>query len=262
MINVESAHPPGWLAIPTGVTPRFLEFWDCFVRLHIPQAKGTGYTRASGPSNAQNRNNAVRNMLGQANPQWISFWDDDHDFDAGYLIRQLDILYSDPTIDAVASSYARKYPPFAPVMFKTLFPDPMVKLKWSDVEQFIAGNPGKLMPIVGVGAGGLLVRRQVFEKLEQDRPLDQRAWFESGPQRQWGGDLGLCMKMRDAGMKIVLDPLQTLGHLIPVTIMPKIADGKVHLHFQFGTGGGFQVAAEHFAKLEETPVKEDTGHQQ
>lgn len=245
MTQVQFKPTPGWIAIPSGVSPRFIEFWERLMILTKPS--GTGYSRSSSPDNGLNRNNTTKEMLQQSAPQWIYYLDDDHEFPADSLLRKLYILEQYPQIDALAGFYTKKYPPFKSVLFTKVPPDDLERPSWDRMKQaMIVGDqvpdassrgssrvPG-LLKVAGCGGGGLLVRRRVIEALAQLHP--DVHLFETGPKRAYGPDIGFCMKLRDAGFNLYADLGNPLGHMIGCTITPQW-DAKLKawfLIFKFG----------------------------
>jgi len=72
---------------------------------------------------------------------------------------------------------------------------------------------GKLAPVDWVGAGALLVRRPVLEKMAPG------PWFwpdETGD----GEDITFCLKARAAGFRVYCDGRAQVGHLQTAPVMP------------------------------------------
>lgn len=235
--------PAGWIAVPTGVTPRFLEFWERLMILMKPA--GTGYSRGTHPDNGVARNKATREMLRHEHPQWIYYLDDDHEFTETSLVEKLAVMQLHPEIDALAGFYTKKYPPYASVLFTAIPPKPMVRPTWADLRRVMLGTG--LMRVEGCGGGGLLVRRRVIDDLMGRHP-DGHLW-ETGPKRAWGPDIGFCMKIRDAGFTMYADVARPLGHSIVCTTTPtwEPANKTWYVTFKFGTKQ-FRLPASTFAE--------------
>lgn len=243
---------PGWIAVPTGVTPRYLDFWEQLMLLVKPG--GTGYSRGTHPDNGVARNNATREMMKHAHPEWIYYLDDDHTFSATSLCEKVALLQSRPDIDALAGFYTKKYPPFKSVLFKSVPPGPLNRPTWGELKTAMLRDG--LMKVEGCGGGGLLVRRSVINRLYELHP-DGHLW-ENGPKRSYGPDIGFSIKIRDAGFSMWADVKRPLGHTITCTTTPEW-DPKLKawfIIFKFGTKT-FKLPVSAF---DATPEGTDDGH--
>jgi hypothetical protein len=83
--------------------------------------------------------------------------------------------------------------------------------------QQVMANPLPTEPgaVDFVGAGFMLVQREVFEKIGDE-------WFDHVTYggRRLSEDYSFCLKAREAGFPILLDPAVRVGHVKVVTITP------------------------------------------
>lgn len=205
MIPIESRHPPGIVGIAAGELARYTEFTASFSGLCAPA--GTNVVVACSYDVAYNRNDCIRTMLKSPDAQWVHIYDDDHVFTADTLIKLLD-----RDVDVVVPLYTQRQPPFNPCLFKTENEDGTFTLyQWPDLE----GKEG-LLSVVSAGAGGILIRRHVIEKLAGLDGRDEPEWFERLGKS--GEDHVFFRKCRAAGFTVYVDLETRIDHLTPVKV--------------------------------------------
>lgn len=237
MIPVQnSGFPPGWIVIPTGMTPRFVEFWDSISLLKVPD--GTGRSRNSGPDCDSNRNRAIRTMLTQPQAEWAFFVDDDQEFQQDVLMNMLDIMY-EANFDVLTGLYTRKTPPFQPVLFREVERTAETRMTTTELSEI--RSRGNVVKVGACGAGCLLVKRKVLERVFTESANGTKYWFTPGPNRSYGGDIGFCKLLKKAGVDIYAW-LEGIGHVMPSVIRLVWSEEgqKWQLEFTFG-GRGFRV---------------------
>ena len=240
MIPVQgSKFPPGWIVTPTGMVPRFLEFWDSVEALRAPE--GTGRGRNSGPDCDSNRNRSIRTMLTQTTAAWALFLDDDQEFGPDTLMNMLEIMYNTQGIDVkvLTALYTRKTPPFQPVLFGD--PYQTIETRMTTTELSALRKQGNLVKVGGCGAGCLLVKREVLESVYTENENGTKYWFSPGPNRMFGGDIGFCRLLKDSNVDVYAW-LEPVGHIMPSVIRLVWSDELQtwQLEFTFG-GAGFRV---------------------
>lgn len=212
-------HPPGTIAIPTGDTCRFNDFWMYVAGLRAPE--GSVKIKKTGANVADNLNVIVLEARGE----WVWLIGDDHTFPVDIIERLLD-----HHVDIVAPLCLRRAPPYDTVI--STRPD-------SDRPRGIV--PLKecrgLMPVHAVGTAGMLIRKRVFERLAYP-------WFELGQieSHLMSEDVYFCEKARKAGFEVYVDCDLTMGHIGTYDVKPVLVDG----HWQIGIelGNGVRVALE------------------
>lgn len=231
MVPVECGFPPGAVMFPTGITPRFNEFYDSLDLLLVPEESDR--MRLGGPDCDTNRNRALRNLSKEA--RWVFFLDDDQKFPQDILIRMLTTMYGMPGIDALTGWYTKKTPPFPPIIFRDSPPDDEYafdRMMLTDVIE--AHKKGPLHQIAACGGGILLMKRETLDAIETKDANNTPTWFVPGPGRAWGGDLGIGNMMKDKGLKLWCDLSLPVGHCMPSVITPVWDGEKLNLKFSFG----------------------------
>lgn len=194
-------YPPGMVMLPVGAMTRYTAFWMCLFRLKVPP--GTRIAMTQGSSVAENQNIAARQMLADPKPQWAWIIGDDHTFSQDIIYKLLD-----RDLDFVSPLCAIRYPPFGPSVFRD---GKDVSVGWDEIPRH------HLMEVDATGLAGALVRRPVFEALDDP-------WFSvtkaPGDTFKSGEDIFFCKKARQAGFRIWLDPTQQVGHMTSIVVDP------------------------------------------
>ena len=224
MVPVACAFPPGAVIVPTGIAPRFHEFYDSLDLLLVPE--GSARMRLGGPDCDTNRNRALRNLPHEA--RWVFFLDDDQTFEQDILVRMLETMQGMPGIDALTGWYTKKTPPFPPIIFEDSPEGSDVafdRIMLTDVIE--RKKKGPLHQISACGGGILLVKREALDAIGDP-------WFTPGPARKWGGDIGFGKSMKDHGLKLWVDLSLPVGHCMPAVITPVWEGDKLNFKFSFG----------------------------
>jgi hypothetical protein len=108
-----------------------------------------------GANRGESRNSLVRACLERQTCDWLFFVDDDQVFQDDALHRLLD--RDQPVVSALIM---QRGAPFLPTAYATF-----QECEFQPLDLRSVGNH-TLVRVAGVGSGGLLVRREVFEKLE------------------------------------------------------------------------------------------------
>ena len=195
------SEPKVLIAIPTGEFARRADFYDYFNALGKPP--GTIATFSHGQSPAKNRNLMIRMAL-EHNCTHVFFLDDDMCPPPDALTN---LLKHDK--DIVSGLYLlRNYPHF-PVMFEEWFPDGRCRYG------FLEPNKGGLHRVVNCGFGCVLIKTEVFRKLEDP-------WVTLGHYEKdnWCDDIHFFNKAREAGFEIYVDMDVCVGHIMSAVIVP------------------------------------------
>lgn len=154
------------------------------------------YDRATVSYHAFARNSIVKRMEGE----WLLMLDTDHVFDPDLAVRLLHRM-SMHDLDVVAGMYQYKVPPYAPVMFQ-----------WSDEKGYqVIGKWDKdigLFQIHSAGAGCLLVRKRVFDKIASELKEEP---FDIAPP--YSEDHSFFNRLKKLGIKAFCDPRIQCHHL-------------------------------------------------
>jgi GT2 family glycosyltransferase len=190
---------PGLIAVPTSQSSRYSEFWESLFQLEKPE--GTIVRVGKGPSVALNRNGLTSTML-ELGLDWIFYVDDDQIFQPDTLMK---LLADNKPV--VSGAYCAKHHPFPPHVY------------WQNengtvVPRSVKGESG-LLSVGSVGAGALLVKREVIESM--DCP-----WWTLGQihKDKWGDDVDFCRRVHKAGFEIWIDLDVQVGHKLNGTVWP------------------------------------------
>jgi Glycosyl transferase family 2 len=144
------------------------------------------------------RNSLVERMLGD----WLFMLDTDHEFEPDILARLLHRLNT-YDLEVVSGLYQLRTPPHAPVLYG-----------WHDTGDGectvpLTGWDGELIEIGAAGAGCLLVRKRVFDRIRDE--LQEGAFSVSG---QSGEDIAFFHRLRRLGITPFCDTRVECPHLL------------------------------------------------
>lgn len=158
------------------------------------------------------RNLAAKYMADNPSFTHLLFLDSDMEYHRGTLPR---LLQHDK--DIVAVSYSRKLPPYTPCAFRRKAEDGN-KLHWFEPQQ-------KLEPVDAAGTGGMLIKREVFDKISKPYFI-----YEQSELEDWNTtteDISFCLKCRDAGIEIFVDGTLTANHITDMAVVPSRGGAKL-----------------------------------
>jgi GT2 family glycosyltransferase len=195
----------GTIGVISGDLARYADFCAALTILGKPD--GTRLIWTKSVDVVGNCNTICRNYKGD----WVWFIGDDHVFNPDLIIRLLE-----HEVDVVVPLCLKRTPPY----------DPVVYGRQNMKGEYVGADLPEtgLTEIYAAGSAGMLVRREVFEAIDDP-------WFESH-----GGlneDLTFCAKIRAAGFKIWCDVDTLLGHMANHTVWPAYRDGGWHTDIQF-----------------------------
>lgn len=184
------------------------------------------------------RNTLVKRSL-DCGSEWILFIDDDQVFPPNLLISLLS-----HEVEIVSALYLRRAGDHSPVAFSHRRQDGLYEAL--DLSQL----PGEgLLKVHACGAGGLLIRSEVFRAIS-----DQPDWFQHGyiPGTDWNAaeDIIFCEKARAAGFDIYVDLGMPIGHMAPSAIWPSYVDKEWCLGFSVADGTRLYVPIEKAAEAD------------
>jgi hypothetical protein len=150
------------------------------------------------------KRNAACDLALQIGVPWVLFVDDDMQPHPRALARLLS-----HGVDIVGAAYPQRYPPFGPNLAllsgQGIEPDPAAPL----------------VEVAAIGAGMLLIRRQVLEAFGPP-------WFSANADGV-GEDYAFCHAARSAGFKIHVDACLQVPHLSTVGVTFHEANQLQHL---------------------------------
>jgi len=192
----------GVIALTCGELARYSVFYDSLLNMDKPE--GTEIIQSRGVIIAENRSILAEEAISRG-CDWIFYVDDDQVFEKDTLTK---LLARD--VDIVSGLYLQKSPPFPPLYYEERYEDKGLKRSYLETSG--------MQKVVGVGAGCLLIKTKVFEKL--DKP-----YFRFG---SFGEDFDFCLRAAERGFDIWLDLETPVGHLATMTIWPMRDDEGWH----------------------------------
>lgn len=195
------AYMGGLMAVPEA----FAWCWGQMVAYNseflVEPSESVHYERATISFHAAARNNLVDRMRGD----WLLMLDTDIVFDPDLAARMTRVFLKEPDVDVLAALYQYKSPPHNPVLYK-----------WAeDGEHFeMLGDWEKpaermLLQVASAGAGGLLVRRRVFQRIKEE--LGESPFDITPP---YGEDHSFFLRLKRVGIAAYCDPAIQVSHLM------------------------------------------------
>lgn len=231
MQPVNCPFPPGLVVIISGDLARYHEFNISLQSVLMP--KGSVWKWIKGNGIAANRNlgaKAIFDDFKDLNLQWVWFMDDDHVFEPDILMK---LLTHDK--DIVQPIISTRKPPYHAYAYY-----------WNKEKGMYDTTPWNRLPMTGLvrvdgtSAGGMLVNREVFEKMK-------RPWFEEGmfPESDMlGEDLWFSKKAMELGIETYLDLDTAMGHMSTHAVWPGQVEGKWCIDLDVNHGVRVRVNAD------------------
>lgn len=135
---------------------------------------------------------------------YILWLDSDMVFAPDTLERMMKVLDEHDDIDIVSGLYCRRATPFTPVVFDKLELDENGNVVFEDMKEI----PDGITEIAGCGFGGVLMKTDCIFNMANEH---KGAWFT--PMNNAGEDCAFCIRAREYGFKIALDPSIEFGHM-------------------------------------------------
>jgi glycosyltransferase involved in cell wall biosynthesis len=164
------------------------------------------YARPSFSYHSLARNELCKKIRGD----WILMLDTDHQFEPDLAARMIDRM-TKYDMDVLSGLYFHKYHPRPPVLYRWNAAEKAMEIiaDWDDYdgEYFI--------PIDSAGAGCLMIRRRVLERIENEIGEEPFA-----PLDHWGEDHSFFLRLMKLGIKSYCDPSIECHHLAyePLTL--------------------------------------------
>lgn len=209
---------------------RYTAFWACERWLQKPP--NTKFDMVVSTDIPSARNTIVQRAL-EGGSEWVLFLDDDHTFASDFLMRLLS-----HEKEVVSGLYLQRAGGHQPIAFSHRREDGLYE------RINLLDYPGEgLLKVKAVGAGGLLVRSEVFWAIDDDP-----TWFEHGRVvgESWNAaeDIIFCEKAQRAGFEVFVDLEARMGHMAPSSIWPQYIDNQWCLGFSVADGTQLYVPIE------------------
>lgn len=194
----------GMIGLSCSEQGRFTETWVSLFQLR--EATPDAFMQVACGANIAENRNALAKWFLASGAEWLFYADDDQVFAPNTLTRLL--ARNTPVVSGLY--LAREYP-FAPHVYDDA-DDPETAYTTVGVAETSNG----LLRVKSTGAGALLVRRPVFEKL-------QTPYWRLGQTvpEAWGDDIDFCRRVREAGFGVYVDLHVGVGHKTNGTIWPQ-----------------------------------------
>jgi hypothetical protein len=211
----------GTIGVIANDNARYTLFASSLIHLQHPVNSVVDFSITS--DRIYGRNKLTERAL-ERGAEWLMFIDDDHVFPTNILTRLLA-----RELPIVGSLYLQRMQPFMPLAYSARLPDGYQPL------DLTAHGPDELVEVAALGTGGMLIRSEVFHKL--DFP-----WFEHGVASE---DLIFCDKARAYGFPVHVDLGVRLGHMMPSAVWPShgdMGDGSEGWQVGFSLSDGYSLA--------------------
>ncbi len=212
----------GLIGVIAQETARYSYFASSLTGTDVPA--GSAIRWQFGHDIPANVNGLVRALL-DSELEWLWLLGDDHTWSPNLLMK---LLGHDK--DIVAPLGLQRAAPYRTTALVPSPDDPRGHTRLDlNLHPF-----GGLVEVVAIGSGGMLIKREVFETMEEP-------WFEAGKidGEHLTEDIYWCDKARQLGYRIHCDLDAHIGHICTSVIWPvHEPDGWT---FGFSMTGGFQI---------------------
>ena len=210
-------------------TARYSAFAVCLTQLRTPPNTKVDWVFTTDV--AGGRNTLVKRAL-ENGAEWVLFLDDDQSFPPDLLMK---LLAHEK--DIVSALYVQRAGGHGPLAFSERTKDNT----YTQID--LTSLPGEgLLKVHACGAGGLLIRSEVFRAIHED------TWFQYGLvfNETWNAseDIIFCEKAHKAGFEVFVDLGCPIGHMAPTAIWPQFIDNQWCLGFSVADGTQLYVPIE------------------
>jgi hypothetical protein len=191
-------HPPGTVAVLSLEQARWSWFSHSLLALQQMLPPGSGIAWVMGLGICEALNQLIREMRGE----WICLLADDHMFEPDMVLHLLD-----RQVDIVAPLCCLRRLPFYPSLFREE-EDGYHGYTWDDLK----GQSG-LMPVDAMGGPGMVIRRDVIEKLSDPWYIHDTRYVVAPRE-----DLYFCSRMRGLGFQPYCDLDVRIDHIFGASV--------------------------------------------
>lgn len=200
--------PKVLIIVPTGEYARRADFYDYYNMMEKPENSMTIFPHDRSPAKA--RNMAIEEAF-KHNCTHVLFIDDDMAYKPDALIK---LLTRD--LDVVSGLYLSRQYPHAPLVFD------IADDNGACLSTYLTDNISGLIPIVAAGFGFILIKTDVFRKM--DKPYIRLGELNS---EEWCDDIGFFKRVREqVNCKMYCDTDVRLGHMGTMIVWVDKVKGK------------------------------------
>ena len=211
---------PGTIGVVAAYNARYTVFTESLMGTMYPP--GTQCHFSTGLDVVDN----CERLASEFNGEWLWMLGDDHTWEPDLLLALLA-----HEVDIVVPLVTSKAWPFRPVVFEHEVAGSSHKYRSLQ----LTGRSG-LVPVAAAGTAGMLIRRRVFERLEQPYFT-----LPFGSMQKLSEDVFFCRQAREAGFDIHCDLDRSMGHIGPCQVSAERDEhGEWVWKFAFGSGGFYE----------------------
>src|SRR5215471_230528 len=211
------------ISVTTGEYARRADFYDYFHLMMKPADSLVLFCHDRSP--AHGRNLIIDTAIDQ-NCTHILFIDDDMAYKPDSLYKLLE-----HDVDVVSGLYLSRSYPHAPVIFD------LANDEGAAFPMYLIGDEDeRLKKIEAAGFGFLLVKTEIFKKLE--KPYVRLGELNS---EEWCDDIGFFNRVRKAGIESFVDMECLIGHMGTFIVEPQLHNGKWHTVYNTGGTGAIST---------------------
>ena len=148
------------------------------------------------------RNLIAMKALEDVTTSHILMIDDDMTFDHDFVMK---LIAHD--VDIVGGLAFKRTPDYHPCTYR------------KKDDKYVPILPEVFQEVDIVGTGGILIKREVFEKLKY--PYFETWYNKTNAEEHFSVDFDFCIKAKKAGFKIFVDPDALMGHIGEAPIITK-----------------------------------------
>lgn len=152
-------------------------------------------------------------------PKYVLWVDDDAWWPAGHVDRAVSILEDHPDVAMVSGLFCKREPNVRPVAMTTEHVQIGPKQLWRFYDPLKCEyETGELTPLMLGGGHWFIIRRAMLQKVG-DAPFNRLTWKEAFPndgsaqETKMAEDLSFCVRVNNAGGKIVTERSLLVGHV-------------------------------------------------
>lgn len=210
------------IGVTTGEYARRADFYDYYNLLNKPSETLALFNHDRSPAKGRNM---LIDVAKDQHCTHILFIDDDMAYKPEALNQLLE-----HDVDIVSGVYVSRAYPHAPIIYD------IADESGAAFPMYLMGNEQRLKPIVAAGLGFVLIKMNVFKRLE--KPYIRLG--ELNPE-EWCDDIGFFKRVREAGIRSYVDMKCCIGHMGTMIIWPNEKDGSWYSGYDTGGSGAINT---------------------